>query len=103
MHPWALADTFAACLAGLSILEGDRTYVSLNPKGEPQLGTRGLYRRAERGPAPDSQAMLWLLSYADGGHSLLDLAGRSGLPFHSIRAAAEMLAARDLLAEKGGG
>jgi aminopeptidase-like protein len=46
--------------------------------------------------------MLWLLSYADGRHSLLDIAERSGLPFQSIRAAAEALAAHDLLAEKGG-
>ena len=102
VHPWALADTFAACLAAFSILEGDRTYVSLNPKCEPQLGKRGIYRRAERGPAPDSQAMLWLLSYADGRHSLLDIAERSGRPFQSIRSAAEVLAAHDLVAEKGG-
>ena len=102
VHPWALADTFAACLAAFSILEGDRTYVSLNPKCEPQLGRRGLYLRAERGPAPDSQTMLWLLSYSDGRHSLLDIAELSGLPFQSIRGAAEMLATHDLLAEKGG-
>ena len=102
VHPWALADTLDACLAGLSILEGDRTYVSLNPKGEPQLGAAVESPLAERGPAPDSKAMLWLLSYADGRHSLLDIAERSGLPFQSIRAAAEALAAHDLLAEKGG-
>ena len=104
VKPGALADTFGKCLAALGILEGNRTYVSLNPKCEPQLGKRGLYRRApERGPAPDSRAMLWVLSYSDGGHSLLDIAGRSGMPFQAIRAAAEALAAHDLLVAKDGG
>lgn len=102
VHPWALADTFGKCLAALGILEGDRTYLSLNPKCEPHLGKRGLYRRAlERGPAPDSQAMLWILSFTDGHHSLLDIAERSGLPFQSIRAAADALAAHGLLEEQG--
>lgn len=103
VHPWALADTFGKCPAALGILEGDRTYLNLNPKCEPHLGKRGLYRHApERGPGPDSRAMQWVLSFTDGRHSLLDIAERSGLPFQSIRGAAEALAAHGLLAEQGG-
>ena len=42
-------------------------------------------------------ALLWVLSLADGRHSLLDTAERAGLPFAAIRAAADRLAAADLL------
>ena len=65
------------------MLEDDATLVSLNPKGEPQLGRRGLYRsfggRAEQ--AELESALLWVMNLADGEHTTLDVAERSGLPF----------------------
>jgi aminopeptidase-like protein len=44
--------------------------------------------------------MLWVLNLADGNHSLLDIAEKSGLPFKLISNAAEALLQHDLLAER---
>jgi aminopeptidase-like protein len=44
-------------------------------------------------------AMLWVLNLADGCHTLLDMAERSGMAFHAIRKAAEALLASGLLKE----
>ena len=88
VQPAQLADSLAACLAILDVLEDDRTYVNQNPKCEPQLGKRGLYRAIgglAHSPASE-MAMLWVLNLSDGQHSLLDIAERSGLPFEVVRA-----------------
>ena len=63
------------------MLETDRRYVNLAPKGEPQLGRRGLYPQVG-GPAADEEqlAMLWVLNQSDGRNSLLDIAERSRTP-----------------------
>jgi aminopeptidase-like protein len=42
-------------------------------------------------------SLLWVLNLSDGGHSLLDIAERSGFPFSSIRTAAEALIGSGLL------
>lgn len=101
VQPRQLAASFEACLAIFDILENDRAYVNRNPKGEPQLGRRGLYR-AVGGPReqpPDERAMLWVLNLSDGEHSLLDIAERSGRSFGEIRSAAEVLRRSGLLTE----
>ena len=43
--------------------------------------------------------MLWVLNLADGTHSLLDIAERSGLAMDVVRAAAEKLETNGLLEE----
>jgi aminopeptidase-like protein len=104
VRPESLADSLGACLALFGVLDQNATYVRTNPKGEPQLGRRGLYgaiggksdaRKAE-------MAMLWLLNMSDGRNSLLDVAVRSGLPFDAVQRAAELLAAHDLLTCRAG-
>ncbi|MTD58608.1 DUF4910 domain-containing protein [Amycolatopsis pithecellobii] len=97
--PSALDDTLTVCQEALSILDRNRTYVNLNPYGEPQLGKRGLYGSlGGRSDAKDAQlAMLWVLNQSDGEHSLLDIAERSGLPFSSVVAAADALRDAELL------
>jgi aminopeptidase-like protein len=42
-------------------------------------------------------AMLWVLNYADGEHTLLDIAERADLPFQHLRQAADALLAHQLL------
>jgi aminopeptidase-like protein len=42
-------------------------------------------------------ALLWVLSFSDGQHELLDIAIRSGIPFIQISRAAEALRAAGLL------
>jgi aminopeptidase-like protein len=102
IRPSHLAASFAACLAILDVLENDRTYLSQNPKCEPQLGKRGLYHTlGGLAQSPENEmAMLWLLNLADGEHSLLDVAERSGVPFDALRRAADALQNHGLLKEK---
>jgi len=103
VHPEQLARSFGACLAILDVLENERSYLNLNAKCEPQLGRRGLYHSIG-GPArsPEAEmAMLWVLNLADGQHSLLDTAERSGLSFDAVRAATDLLETHGLL--KGAG
>jgi aminopeptidase-like protein len=96
-----LEQSLTAALAILDVLEHDRTYRNLSPRGEPQLGRRGLYR-AVGGPDPgvEQLALLWVLNQSDGSRSLLDVAERSGLPFAAIREAAERLEVAGLLAKE---
>ena len=59
----------------VDVLDGNRTYRTSRPYGEPQLGRRGLYRAIGGTDIPDLQlAMLWVLNLSDGEHDLLDIA-----------------------------
>ncbi|HXG03315.1 MAG TPA: DUF4910 domain-containing protein [Candidatus Binatia bacterium] len=100
VRPECLADSFAVYRAVLGVLDNNRTYRNLHPKGEPQLGRRGLYRSlgGHLDAAGREMAMLWVLNLSDGRWSLLDIAERSGLPFTTVRAAADLLLAHGLLA-----
>lgn len=90
--PAALADAFSAISGILEAAEAERVCRSLNPKGEPQLGRRGLYRDLAGEGLPNSElALLWVLAYADGRHSLLDVAGLSMLPLAELARAADQL------------
>jgi aminopeptidase-like protein len=97
--PESLVDSLAVCLRILSVLEDDAVYVNRSPKGEPQLGRRGLY--GSLGGAYDSRrretALLWVLNQSDGTHSLLDVAERSGIPFVELADAADALVDAELL------
>jgi len=99
VRPEQLANSLAHILALLEILEGNRCYQNLNPHCEPQLGRRGLY--AGFGGAEDSRkfemALLWVLNFSDGAHSLLDIAQRADLPFALLLKAARALEDVDLL------
>ena len=99
VKPAALADSLMRCAEALSVLEHDARYVNQNPKGEPQLGRRGLYGAI--GGQSDAKsfqlALLWVLNFSDGEHSLLDIARRAKVPFALIQRAAETLCAHDLL------
>jgi aminopeptidase-like protein len=89
----ALAGSLRTYLAVVDVLEGNRRYLNLNPKCEPQLGRRGLYRTIggdEAGRAREL-ALLWVLNLSDGDNDLLDIAEQSGLPFPEIREAADAL------------
>ena len=100
--PDRLADALDAVHAIIDVLERDRCYVNRSPKGEPQLGKRGLYPGAGGGePAVEQLAMLWLLNASDGNASVLDVAERSGLPFATLAPCAEQLADAGLLARVG--
>jgi aminopeptidase-like protein len=83
----------------VAAIERDTIYRNRNPKGEPQLGRRGLYAAigGERTAKSEHMALLWVLNLADGNHSLLDISEQAGLPFQTIGRAADALIAADLL------
>jgi len=95
----SLAHSLAVLRRIVAVIEGDAVYRSCNQKGEPQLGRRGLYAAmgGQRSADYDQMALLWVLNLADGRHSLLGMAERAGVPFATLRAAANALLAVDLL------
>lgn len=102
VRPEQLQDALDTTLEILDVLEANRTYVNLAPKGEPQLGRRGLYPATGGETAREEQlAMLWVLNQSDGTASVLDVAERSGLSFRVISEAAIRLKGAGLLADLG--
>jgi aminopeptidase-like protein len=99
LRPKSLAHSLAVLQDIVAVIEGNIVYRSRNPKGEPQLGRRGLYATmgGQREASYDQLALLWVLNLADGCHSLLDIADRAGIPFARIRSAADALVAAELL------
>jgi aminopeptidase-like protein len=99
--PAQLQESLEVCWEVVQLLEADRRYVNLSPKGEPQLGRRGLYGQiGGRSDAEERQmAMLWVLNQSDGRMSLLDVAERSGVPLALLAEVAAALEEAGLLAE----
>jgi len=93
VRPEHLASSFRMIMDIIDVIETDRVPLNLSPKGEPQLGRRGLYSATggHKTTSDITMAYLWVLNLADGSHSLLDIACRSGLPFSAIEAAATRL------------
>jgi len=102
VRPQNLSDSFAQCLRVLQVLEANQAYLNQNPKCEPQLGRRGLYRKigGETDSRTQELAMLWLLNQSDGSHTLLDIAEESGLEFGTITQARDALVHHGLLKER---
>jgi aminopeptidase-like protein len=99
IRPQHLAESYRMIMDVIDVAERDWMPRNLNPKGEPQLGRRGLYAAlgGDRSTGERAMAMLWVLNLADGSNSLLDIAERSGLSFKDIAAAAELLRSHRLL------
>lgn len=101
--PESLADTMRTCLEIFSTLEKNRTYVNVNPRCEPQLSKRGLYRTIggqHSGAELNEMAVLWVLNFSDGAHTLLDIAEKSGIDFDQVHRAACALRQCGLLEER---
>jgi aminopeptidase-like protein len=99
IDPAALAGSIQALAQLMATLDVNRTWRNLLPKGEPQLGRRGLYSPTGGGvPAQFQQALLWLLNQSDGTRDLVDIAARSGLPTQALDRAAQALQQAGLLA-----
>lgn len=100
IQPEHLATSHDLILQAIEIVEDDWLPLNLLPKGEPQLGRRGLYGSVGGAAnGVDTMAVLWVLNLADGRHSLLDMAARSGLAFRTLMEAARRLQGAGLLAE----
>lgn len=89
----SLAGSIVAVARFIAIVDGNRRLMNLSPKGEPQLGRRGLYGSLGGGRAigETENALLWLLNLSDGAHDLLAVAERSGLDYALVEEAADAL------------
>jgi len=98
MSPEKLGGALALIASVVTILEGNGKYLNTHPKGEPQLGKRGIYRKMG-GPViqPNLLHLFWVLNYSDGEHSLLDIAEKSQFAFSDLRTAADILLEHGLL------
>jgi aminopeptidase-like protein len=95
-----LIESFEVLSRILDVVDRDRTMCNVEPFGEPQLGSRGLYRALGGTDIADAQlSMLWILNQSDGTRSLLDIAERSGMRFASISATAQLLEQHGLLTD----
>lgn len=99
VKPEYLADSLETYLEALNVVDNDEVYQNLSPKGEPQLGRRGLYRKTGGlSKVEDRQlALLWVLNQSNGKNSLLEIAERAQLKFSSILGAANALSKVGLL------
>ena len=99
VQPQYLAESFSQCISIVNILENNQAYYNTNPKCEPQLGKRGLYKAysGSQDKRLDQMAILWVLNLSDGHHTLLDIAKKSGMTFDAIKKAADRLLAHNLL------
>jgi aminopeptidase-like protein len=88
----SLANSLRALTAIVRVIDKNRCFRNLSPKGEPRLGKRGLYGNVG-GTAPGEfeHALLWVLSFSDGTHDLLSIALKSGLDFDLVACAASAL------------
>lgn len=99
LTPEQLFESLAVVSDVVAALEHDLVFESNRPFGEPMLSKYNLYSTGELGQDEKDiqQALLWLLNFSDGQHSLIDIAERSGLPMHAMLEAAKKLEQHDLL------
>jgi aminopeptidase-like protein len=94
----SLEESLRTCFSLVQVLEANAVYLNQNPKCEPQLGKRGLYRSIGGEDAGRRQmAILWVLNLSDGKHDLLEIARRSEIPLEFVFQAADFLAEAGLL------
>lgn len=94
-----LSESISMYVDVLDALESTDTLVRVDARGEPQIGRRGLYDSVGGAVITDDQrkAIMWVLNFSDGTHSLLDIAERSGLSLPYLTEAARLLQEKGLL------
>jgi aminopeptidase-like protein len=95
----ALGESYRLINETIGAIEANGIYLNTSPKGEPQLGRRGLYGAigGDKDAAAANMAMLWILNQSDGTNSLLDIAERAKLPFAVVQRTAKLLGDHGLL------
>ena len=99
LRPEALSESYRLINETIGAIEANGIYCNTSPKGEPQLGKRGLYGAigGDKDAAAANMAMLWILNQSDGTNSLLDIAERAKLPFAVVERTAKLLVDHGLL------
>jgi aminopeptidase-like protein len=95
-----LSESLGLLLKAVFIIERNKKYINTHPKGEPQLGKRGLYNSVggHQQNKEFQMALLWVLNLSDGNHSLLDIAIKSEIDFEIIYNSSSLLHKFSLLA-----
>ena len=97
VHAESLHDSPSSSVV-VDILEHNRCYLNQNPFCEPQLSKYGLAQfRVGPSAAEHRRALLWVLNYSDGAHTLLDIVTHANLRWKAVKHAAQALSARGLL------
>lgn len=96
--PAGLSGGLAALRRAIEVIEADRRVVT-TVLGEPQLGRRGLYpsTSVKGSVAGQTRLMMNLLAYADGEHSLLDIAEILAVPVWELQPVCHQLQEHGLL------
>ena len=99
-----LADSYVKYINTIFVLENNKKFVNLNPKCEPQLGKRGLYRQigGQKLSQDSEMAIFWMLNFSDDEHSILDISEKSGIKFEILVDAALKLQQNNLIREAKG-
>jgi len=99
IHQEKLEESLDLIISIIRIIENNETFINLCPKGEPQLGKRGLFKKigGESETKDFQMALLWVLNQSDGENSLLDISIKSKLNFDLIKKSADELVAVNLL------
>ena len=103
VSPARMDESFDLLKETVKFIESNKKYYNLNPKCEPQLGKRGLYKAigGQSNQKDFQMAILWILNLSDGEMSLLNIAVRAKIEFEIIVKAAEELIKVNLLSESG--
>jgi aminopeptidase-like protein len=98
----SLAESLNVFQEIIHVLEANKKFINQSPKGEAQLGKRGLYHMigANNQNMDFQLALLWILNASDGSQSLLDIARKANMKFDDIKNAADRLLDCGLLKEK---
>lgn len=97
-----LAGSIQALAHMIAVADANRCLLNLSPKGEPQLGKRGLYGNVGgTRPGQFENALLWILSQSDGTNDLVAIARRSGIAFDVLEQAADALERSELVRDAG--
>ena len=86
----------------IDTLENDEIFINLMPYCEVQLGKRGLYPTlsAVGNKSDELKAMMWLLNYSDGKHSLFDIIQKSNINLDSFLSARNRLLEQHIIKKK---
>lgn len=93
IEPEQLVEAAEFVFRVVTILDSNRRFKRYEPRGEPQLGRRGLYSAIgghQSRPRAET-ALLWVANLSDGNHDLIDMALRSRIDYSAVLEAAEAL------------
>jgi aminopeptidase-like protein len=99
MSSKALYETLEMLIRIVYYAENNMTCMNMYPKGEPQLGKRGIYNATGgHGDRKDIEmAILWVLNMSDGSNDILSIASKSGLSFEVVADAAKILFSHQMI------